>query len=56
MAKTTIQMKLEKPAKSGGADRYAGQHEGDVVTFYIPQSISRETGSPAQQATVTIEV
>lgn len=56
MPKTTIQMKLEKAAKSSGADRYAGAHEGETVTFYVPQSIARAAGAtPVPSVTIVIE-
>ena len=52
---TQIKMTLEKPAKSSGADRYAGKHEDEVVTFYVPQSIARKNGNPVASVTITIE-
>lgn len=56
MAKETVlEMKLDKPAKKQGGDRYACNHEGDEITFYLPQSISRPGGTQLQTVTVTIK-
>jgi len=43
MTKTQIKMTLERPARKSGGDRYEGTHEGEKLTLYFPQSISRQT-------------
>ena len=51
-----VTMKLEKAAKSGGGDKYAGKIEGEDVSFYVPQVVSRVTGTAAPMIEVNIEV
>lgn len=44
-------MKLEKPAKNLGGDRYTD----GTLTIYVPQEVSRKDGKPADTVKVTIE-
>lgn len=51
--KDTIYVKLERPAKKSGGDRYL-EIDGDFQ-IYIPQKLSRESGEPYQLVAVTLE-
>lgn len=51
---TTIKLKLTKPAKKSGGDRYECTHDGETIVFYFPQTISRENDKPVDTLTVTI--
>ncbi len=51
--KTTL--KLTRPAKKSGGDRYEGELEGSPITFYVPQSISRpDDKEPRKEVTLTL--
>lgn len=51
--KTTLTLKKE--ASNLGGDRYDGMLEGKAFVVYVPQSLSRKSGSTAKKVTVTIE-
>ena len=51
---TKITVRLEKMAKKGGGDKYAGKIEESDFSIYIPQSISRPEGEPKKEFTITI--
>ena len=55
---TVLVMKLARPARKSGGDRYEGKTpEGEDLTLYFPQSISRATTAgvtPAQELHVEI--
>ena len=57
MSEKTFSFKLARPAKSQGGDRYEVAVEGEVKPWaiYVPQSISRSGGSPAESLAVTIK-
>jgi len=53
-----IKMKLVKPARKSGGDKYEGAipTTGDTLTIYFPQSISRPKGSePIKELEITVE-
>jgi hypothetical protein len=53
--KTEIIFRLERPAKSKGADRYEAEKLADFK-IYVPQEISRESGSkPVDKITITFD-
>lgn len=51
---TTIKLKLEKPAKKSGGDRYveAETNSPTPFTIYVPQHISRPDGVAKQELTI----
>uniref|UniRef100_A0A6M3KAD7 Uncharacterized protein n=1 Tax=viral metagenome TaxID=1070528 RepID=A0A6M3KAD7_9ZZZZ len=51
---TNLIFKLTRPAKSKGGDRYEATVQGDIMSIYLPQSISRVGGQPAQSVNITI--
>ena len=53
----TFEVELKRPAKSQGGDRYeTNDVEGEPKPWvvYIPQAISRNSGTPADHLTLTI--
>jgi len=50
--KKTVQVKLVKPARKKGGDRYESE---DGFVIYVPQNISRENGSPFLMLAITFE-
>lgn len=57
MPEKTFEFKLARPAKSQGGDRYESAVEGEAKpwSIYVPQSISRSSGSPAESYAVTLK-
>ena len=53
MAEGTL--KLDKPAKKQGGDRYKGELNGEEITLYLPQSVTRREGRPLSDLSITIE-
>lgn len=54
-----IKLKLLKPARKSGGDRYEGKTPttGEILSIYFPQSISRATtGVPAPEIEITLNV
>jgi len=51
--KETITLKLTKPARKQGGDRYEDDKYG--IVFYVPQTLSRDKGEPAKSVELTIE-
>jgi hypothetical protein len=51
----SIILTLVRPARKAGGDRYEGKANGEDITFYIPQSISRPSGTPLEKISVTFE-
>ena len=54
-----IKLKLLKPARKSGGDRYEGKTSttGEILSIYFPQSISRlNKGVPAPEIDITIDV
>jgi hypothetical protein len=49
-----IKLMLERMAKKKGGDRYQGGYDGENLTIYLPQSISRPEGSVKQELIMTI--
>lgn len=47
-----IKFKLFKAASNKGGDRYVAP---DGWTVYFPQEISRKSGQPAPELTITVE-
>jgi hypothetical protein len=45
--KETIKLKLTKPARKQGGDRYEDSKYG--IVFYLPQSLSRQGGEPEKE-------
>lgn len=54
----TRKFKLERPARKSGGDRYAElvpPNEPQMMgSTYVDQSLSRESGNPAEFLTITI--
>lgn len=50
--KKTISFILERPARKKGADRYKASGHEDF-SIYIPQDITRPSGSPLQAFQIT---
>lgn len=48
--------KLFKAAAKKGGDRYTGEIGGEEVTVYLPQSITRDGGTPAPTIIISVEV
>lgn len=51
--KTEFTLKLTKPARSYGGDRY--ENETGSVTVYFPQTITRPEGEPVKEIKMTLE-
>lgn len=53
-----LEMKLTRPAKSRGGDRYECQLVGEdrPLVIYFPQFISRPKGVPVGKVTMNLEV
>lgn len=47
-------LKLARPARKGGGDRYEAPERENLV-IYVPQDISRPSGSPLESLKVTFE-
>lgn len=54
--KSEIVLTLKKPAQNKGGDRYEGDCQGENLVVYFPQSLTRQTGAPAQSLKLTVEV
>ena len=56
MKRVELEMVLTRPARSTGADRYEADVEWQAKPYviYIPQALSRATGSIAEKVLVTI--
>ena len=52
---SSFKLKLTRPARKAGGDRYEGIHGVENVTIYVPQSISRPKGTPLAILRVTFE-
>lgn len=50
-----IELKLTRPAKGRGGDRYEGVYTEDAMALYFPQSVSRPEGVAKAELTLTIE-
>jgi hypothetical protein len=57
MKEHTMKFDLVRPAKSSGGDRYECGRKGDPewMTIYVPQLISRPSGTPVKELEVTIK-
>jgi len=52
----TILLKLVRPARKAGGDRYEATIEGgEQLVIYFPQCISRVEGIPLEKLKVTVE-
>ena len=49
-----IELTLKTPAKNKGGDRYEGDCQGENLVVYFPQSLTRQSGSPAKDARLDI--
>ena len=52
-----VTLKLIKPAKRKGGDRYEVDISGEIspLSIYFPQTISRVDGEPKKEITITID-
>ena len=57
MESKTVILILDRPARKGGGDRYTGKCEGEDLSIYFPQSISRSIdGKPVEAITIAIKL
>lgn len=54
MPTQTLTFKLVQAARKSGGDKYAASEDANF-TIYVPQAISRASGKPHEQLTVTIQ-
>ena len=58
MPRTELKLKLTRPAKSKGGDRYETTIEGEAkpMSIYLPQSITRPDGEPVESIEMTLDI
>jgi len=49
-----VNCKLDKVASKSGGDRYSGEINGEIFTFYLPQQFSRSINSTIIKNSVTV--
>ena len=51
-----IDISIAQPARKSGGDKYEGEYEGEKVSPYLPQKITRKNGKIRENLVMVIYV